>query len=104
MNNFALLPVPLFAVALVAGSVQTPEPEDPKPGMTQAELDRLIAEISEDVADLRELDWKFPVKASLANRETVRKYLYERLVVMTTPEELARFEFAVQLIGLLPAG
>ena len=80
------------------------ETEDPARAAAQLKLERLVADISVDVSDLRELEWKHPVKATLADRDTVRRYLRERLLAMDSPEELARIEYAAQLFGLLPMG
>ncbi len=91
-------------VPAVFKQAQEEEPTgDTARAAAQAKLERLVADISVDVADLRELEWKHPVKATLADRDTVRRYLRERLLAMDSPEELARTEFAAQLLGLMPA-
>ena len=76
--------------------------ESPQGGMTQAELEELAARISDEIADLRELDWKQPVRVEVADRETVEKYLKERMEAMDSPEEFAASERMAKILGLVP--
>ena len=71
--------------------------------MTQEELEELVERIQEEVADLRELEWKHPVPVQVADRATVEKYLTERMDAMDSPEEFAASERIAKLLGLIPA-
>jgi hypothetical protein len=84
---------------------QTPLPDSagaPEEGLSQAELERLAAEISPQVAAIRGLEFKRPVQVKVADKESVAAYARERMDAMDSPAERQAAERLAKLLGLLP--
>jgi hypothetical protein len=70
--------------------------------LTQAELERLGAEMCGQIAELRGAPFLRPVAMELADKAEFQAYARERLAETTTPERLAGDELAAKLLGLVP--
>jgi hypothetical protein len=90
----------LLAVAFVVPSV--PFQDGSAARWTQAELEKLSAEIAEEVADLRGWEFKSPVAVRVADGPGFLKYAKERGERMGSKEQERRDETIAKLLGLLP--
>lgn len=80
--------------ALLPGQSQGP--------WTQAELERVSAEIKAEVETLRGLSFKRPVKVELADKKGFLAYARKRQEISMTPGRVERDELAAKLLGLIP--
>lgn len=90
-------PVAAFAM-LVVSSASAQEKE-----WSQEELERVAAEVEEEVAELRGTPFQRPVAVELTSRDAFLRYVRERLDRLQSPEDLKHEETTFKLLGLLPA-
>ncbi len=70
---------------------------------TQAELERIGAEVSTEVEEIRGASFSRPVAMKITDREGFISHAKERMAEMITAEELAGNELMAKMLGLIPA-
>ena len=69
---------------------------------TQSELERVADEIKQEIAAMRGMEFKRPVKVAVADKKAFLDYARERQKVSMSPGRVARDEHVAKLLGLIP--
>jgi len=83
-------------------SIPTLAPQESRERWTQEGLERVSAQILEEVERMRGQEFARPVKVELADKETFLQHATERIEKLMTPELVAGNEMAARLLGLIP--
>jgi hypothetical protein len=90
LTSLLLALLPLAAPAPSSGEI------------SQEELDALVIEIQGQVEEMRGLEYKRPVTASIIDRAGFLEYARQEVEEDSTPEELAADEATAKLLGYIP--
>jgi hypothetical protein len=90
-----------FVPALIALALPLAGQDTPPPAWTQADLEKVSAEIQEQVQTLRGARFARPVKVQLTDAKGFRDYALAREQKTTTPARLSRDETIAKLLGLV---